>query len=61
MKKVYAVGEMLIDFTAGQIDKPENVNVFYKNAGLLLFRDLRKPVFCGKKRKIDRTVLFRRA
>ena len=33
MKKVYAVGEMLIDFTAGQIDKPENVNVFYKNAG----------------------------
>ena len=24
---------MLIDFIAGQIDKSENVNVFYKNAG----------------------------
>lgn len=33
MEKVYAVGEALIDFTAGQIDSPENVNVFYKNAG----------------------------
>lgn len=33
MNKVYAVGEALIDFTAGQTDSPENVNVFYKNAG----------------------------
>ena len=33
MKKVYAAGEVLIDFIAGRKGEADNADVFYRNAG----------------------------